>query len=312
MIKSRIKYYFYIIYISKLLQYGGLLLDIFLMKVSFPIDELTVKEMKDLIQSANEQGHLDISLLMNSNNWKSYQNIGFAVLAYSEQDQLVGFLVANDLYGLNTFEWSVVVDPAFRRMGIGSALVEGLNAALEERGAAGDMAISFADEVGHKFLQYQGFEYNSSEATLQTTPGKCELSQKIIVRTYKEEDKGQLIRLMHDGFGDMPYETEELISLNTAELGRSLYMVEQNQQIIATVSLVENDMGVWITAFTVDPSLRKQGIGSYILQWTKNYAYTIHQQKVLLEVEIDNTNAISVYKKAGFTPISQIDYFTRV
>lgn len=282
------------------------------MKVSFPIDDLTIIEMRDLIQNANDQDHLDISLLMNSSDWKNYQNIGFAVLAYSEQDQLLGFLVANDLFGLNTFEWSVVVHPEFRRMGIGSALVEGLNGALKERGAAGDMALSFADEAGHHFLNHQGFEYNSSEATLQVTSEKRDLSHEISIRPFKEEDKEHLIGLMHDGFGDMPYETEELISLNTTKLGRTLYMVERNQQIVATVSLVENEIGVWITAFTVDQSLRGQGIGSYILQWTKNYAYTIHQQKVLLEVEIDNTNAISVYKKAGFTPMNQIDYFTRV
>lgn len=282
------------------------------MKASFPIDEMTIKEMMEIIQNSNEQDDKDISLLINYNDWGNYQNIGIAILAYSEEDQLLGFLVANDLFGLNTYEWTVVVHPGYRRMGIGTALVEGLKNALKERGAIGDMAVSFADEVGHQFLHQQGYEYNSSEATLQAPSEESELSQHFHVRPFKEGDKDQLIRLMHNGFGDLPDETEELISLNTTTQGRSLFMVERNQQIVGTVSLVESEMGIWITAFTVDSSLRSQGIGSYILQWVKNYAYTFNQQNVLLEVEIDNSNAMSVYKKAGFAPISQIDYFVRV
>lgn len=282
------------------------------MKASFPIDELSIKEMKEIIQNTEEQDQKDISLLMNYNEWGNYQNIGFAILAYSEEDQLLGFLVANDLFGLNTYEWTVVVHPGYRRMGIGSVLVEGLKNALKERGATGDMAVSFADEVGYQFLHQQGYEYDSSEATLQASSEESALSKHLHVRLFKEEDKKQLIQLMHNGFGDLPDETEELISLNTTTQGRSLFMVERDQQIVGTVSLVENEMGIWITAFTVDSALRGQGIGSCILQWVKNFAYTSGHDNVLLEVEIDNNNAISVYKKAGFTPINQIDYFVRV
>lgn len=281
------------------------------MKASFPIDELTIKEMMDIIQKTKEQYHQDISQLTNCNDWGNYKNIGFVILAYSEEDQLLGFIVANDLFGLNTYEWTVVVHPEYRRMGIGTVLVDGLKNALNERGATGDMAVSFADEVGHQFLHQQGYEYNSSEATLQAPSEKSEVSNLIDVRFFKEEDTNKLIQLMHDGFGDLPEETEELISLNTTTKGRSLYMVERNQEIVGTVSLVENETGIWITALTVDPIIRGQGIGSSILQWVKNYAYTSDQNKVLLEVEIDNNSAISVYKKAGFTPINQIDYFVR-
>lgn len=287
-------------------------MDIFLMKASFPIDPLTAQEMMDLIQNANATNHQDIALIMNAEDWKSYRNTGFIILAYSEQDQLLGFLIATDRFGLNTYEWSIIIHPDYRRRGIGSALVQGFNEALEERGASGDMALSFEDEVSHLFLQKIGYEYNSSEATLQTTSEMNELSDKIVVRNFVEEDKSQLIKLMHDGFSDTPSETEELISINTTVQGRTLYMVELNRQIVATVSLVENDMGLWITAFTVKQSLRGRGIGSSVLQWAKNYAYEKQHQNVLLDVEIDNRDALSVYKKAGFTPIQQVDYFTRI
>lgn len=286
-------------------------MNIFLMSASFPIDHLTIQEMEDLIKMANARDEQDVSFLMNTKDWKDDRNTGFVILAYSEQDQLLGFLVAYDLFGLNTYEWSIVVHPNVRRRGIGSALVQGLQNSLKERGALGDMALSFTDEVGHQFLHQTGYEYNSSEATLQAVPENNDLTKNIFVRTFKEEDKNQLIQLMQDGFGDMPYETEELISINTTVQGRTLYIIELDLQIVATVSLVENDMGIWVTAFTVKHSLRGQGIGSSVLQWVKNDAYARHQPKVLLDVEIDNKDALSVYKKAGFTPIHQVDYFTR-
>ncbi|HWI49410.1 MAG TPA: GNAT family N-acetyltransferase [Rummeliibacillus sp.] len=286
-------------------------MDIFLMKASYPLDELTIQELKGLIQNANTAKNQDIALLMNANSWKNYESQGLVVLAYNEHDQLLGALSAVDLFGLNTYEWSVVVHSNYRRQGIGAALVQDFIHALVERGATGDMGLSFNDDAGHQFLHQLGYEYNSSEATLQATAESCELSKDILVRPFIEQDRDILVALMHDGFGDISEETDELITFNTTTPGRMLNMVELNQQVVATVSIVENEAGVWVTAFTVQQSLRDQGIGSAVLQWAKNYANQKQQQKVLLDVEIDNTNALSVYQKAGFTPVQQVDYFIK-
>jgi len=286
-------------------------MDIFLMKASYPLDELTIQELKGLIQNANTVKNQDIALLMNADSWKNYESQGLVVLAYNEHDQLLGALSAVDLFGLNTYEWSVVVHSNYRRQGIGAALVQDFIHALVERGATGDMGLSFNDDAGHQFLHQLGYEYNSSEATLQATAESCELSKDILVRPFIEQDRDILVALMHDGFGDISEETDELITFNTTTPGRMLNMVELNQQVVATVSIVENEAGVWVTAFTVQQSLRDQGIGSAVLQWAKNYANQKQQQKVLLDVEIDNTNALSVYQKAGFTPVQQVDYFIK-
>ncbi|MFJ8263210.1 GNAT family N-acetyltransferase [Rummeliibacillus sp. NPDC094406] len=286
-------------------------MDIFLLKASYPLDELTIQELKDLIQNANTAKNQDIALLMNADSWNNYESQGLVVLAYNEHEELLGALSAIDLFGLNTYEWSVVVHSDYRRQGIGTALVQGFINALVERGATGDMGVSFNDVAGHHFLQKLGYEYNSSEATLQAAAESCELSKDILVRPFIEQDRDILVTLMHDGFGDISEETDELINFNTTTPGRLLNMVELNQQVVATVSIVENEVGVWVTAFTVQQSLRDQGIGSAVLQWAKNYAHQKQQQKVLLDVEIDNRNALSVYQKAGFTSVQQVDYFIK-
>ncbi|WP_102693203.1 GNAT family N-acetyltransferase [Rummeliibacillus pycnus] len=286
-------------------------MDVFLMKASYPLDELTIQELKALIQQSNTNENQDIALLLNADSWSNYESQGFVVLAYSEEDQLLGALSAIDLFGLNTYEWSTVVHPNYRRQGIGTALVQEFTTALVERGAAGDMGLSFHDVAGHQFLKQIGYEYNSSEATLQATAKPYEPAKEIYIRPFKEQDRDILVQLMQDGFGDMPEETDELISFNTTTLGRTLYIVEFKQKIVATVSIVENEAGLWVTALTVQQALRNQGIGSAILRWAKNEAHKKQQHKVLLDVEIDNINALSVYQKEGFTPLHQVDYFIK-
>ncbi len=286
-------------------------MDIFLMKASFPLDELTINEMKELMQHANTLDQQEFSLLIHMDSWSNYTSQGFVVLAYDEQDQLVGFISATDLYGLNTYEWSAIVHPDYRHQGIGTAMVQGFTNALAERNASGDMALTFNSEVGHKFLKQMGYEYSSSEATLYAIAKNCVIPKEITVRPFEEQDLETLLELMHDGFGDLPEETNELITFNTKTPGRTLYMVESENQKVATVSLVENEMGIWITAFTVQQSYRGKGIGSAILQWAKNETFKKQQEKVLLDVEIDNTNALSVYHNAGFTPLQQVDYFIK-
>lgn len=279
------------------------------MKASYPLDELTIQEMRALIKRSNVSENQDIELLMNADSWGNYESKGFVILAYNEQDQLSGILSAIDLFGLNTYEWSVIVHPQYRRKGIGTSLVKGFINALDERGAVGDMALSFNNHEGHKFLQKIGYEYSSSEATLRAKAQLGTLSKDIHVRPFENQDADTLIQLMHNGFGDMPEETEELIAFNTTTLGRQIFIVEFNRQIVATVCLVENEKGIWVTAFTVEHSFRGQGIGTAILQWVKNYTVKKQRSTVLLDVEMDNLKALNVYINAGFSPLHQVDYF---
>ena len=286
-------------------------MDVYLMKASYPLDELTIQELKALMQLTNTNKNQDIALIMNADSWNNHESQGFVVLAYNEEEQLLGALSAVDLFGLNTYEWSTVVHPDYRRKGIGTALVHGFTNALVERGATGDMGLSFNDIIGHEFLKQLGYEYSSSEATLQAVAKTCDLPTDFCVRPFLEQDRDILVQLMQDGFGDMPEETDELIVFNSTTSGRTLYMVEFDHKVVATVSIVENEAGLWVTAFTVQQSLRNQGIGSAVLRWAKDEANKKQQRKVLLDVEIDNIKALSVYQKEGFTPLHQVDYFIK-
>ncbi|WP_254636316.1 GNAT family N-acetyltransferase, partial [Lysinibacillus sp. GbtcB16] len=54
---------------------------------------------------------------------------------------LVGVASAIDIMGLHTYEWTLVVTPAYRQKGIGTALDVGIQVGLKERGAEGQLGV---------------------------------------------------------------------------------------------------------------------------------------------------------------------------
>ncbi|HAU35452.1 MAG TPA: GNAT family N-acetyltransferase, partial [Lysinibacillus sp.] len=67
----------------------------------------------------------------------------------------------------------------------------------------------------------------------------------------------------------------------------------------------------WVTALAVHPNCEGQGIGTALLSFSKDYASKTGATFVMLDVEIDNKKAISVYEKAGFMKAQQIDYYVK-
>ena len=93
------------------------------MTVSFPVDLETYNEMKGLCEEAHKADGVHYESILNLPNAQNYEVSGFFVLVYSdEDDRLVGLASAIDLIGLNTFEWSILVSPMYRRIGLGDAI----------------------------------------------------------------------------------------------------------------------------------------------------------------------------------------------
>src|SRR5690606_21648062 len=109
-------------------------MEVSLSIASFPLDSETVADMRGLLKTAD----VDYSKLLAEYSWDKSDAPGFAVLAYTEENELLGFAAAIDMIGLDSFEWSVYVHPGFRRMQIGSALAEGVKHGLEQRQAIED------------------------------------------------------------------------------------------------------------------------------------------------------------------------------
>lgn len=63
-----------------------------------------------------------------------------------------------------------------------------------------------------------------------------------------------------------------------------------------------------IAHLAVDPNFRRQGIAQALIARAGEDALTFGIKKLVLEVEMENEKAITLYNKAGFAVINSIYY----
>jgi len=287
-------------------------MNISVMTVSFPLDGETLKEVTLLCEEATVHDYRVYETALGVPMAGSFETKGFMVLAYEDdKDVLVGVASAVDLMGLHTYEWSLVVTPTYRQKGIGTTLVEALQAGLQERGAEGQLAVVIdGSPFGHTFIENKGFTYSFSEATLETRAESVNLSKDVEITPFAGE-QAELIDIYSEAFGDLPEESEELIAFNTSTDGRKLWLARKDGEVVGTVTTAQENEIQWVTALAVHPNCEGQGIGTAMLSFSKDYASKIGAKFVMLDVEIDNGKALSVYEKAGFMKAQQIDYYVK-
>ena len=283
------------------------------MTVSYPVDPETYEEISQLCEKAEKADVVSYRLAMNLAASKSYETKGFFVLIYDdEQNTLAGAASAIDMIGLNTYEWSILVDPMYRQIGLGEALYNVLREGLAMRGSEGDLALSVeGSHYGEQFLQAKHYTYSFSESTLEAKGVLLTESQTINVRPFVAQDEQMLCDIFSGAFGDTYEESLELIEFNTQTEGIHLWVVEKNNEIVGTVSTKKEGTLHWLTALAVHSEHQGKGIGSEIINWVKDYVVRSGETTVALDVELENKKALSIYEKNGFLISHQINYYVK-
>jgi mycothiol synthase len=228
------------------------------------------------------------------------------VLAF-EDDRLVGFL---GLYQVQapTAELAGMVDPDFRRRGIGAELLDAGLALCAPRGVTEAQLIVPRDSAGGRALAA------AHDATLDRTEYALLLSGEPIdgpsdpalsLRPARREDVATLLRLFTAGFGSAPADlAERLIEPETRTL-----VVERDDQVVATLRVHFADGRGDVYGFVVDPPLQGRGIGRDVLRRVCRQLREEGATLVGLEVEAQNDNAIRLYTSLGFAPVTTEDYW---
>lgn len=282
------------------------------MTVSIPLDVDTMLEIKALIQEASMEDKENYTSLLSIDELTDYHLKGFCVLAYNdESDRLIGLATAIDRVATSDFEWSAVVLPSFRRKGIGDQLVKELIRNLELRGAETDLAITpETAESGQHLLTKLGYTHDFSERTMGANAEITSVSNDIKIIPYKEEESA-VIEVLVSAFGDTEEEARELIAFNTITPNRQLIVALMDNNVVGTVSLVDDSDKLWVTGLAVHERARGLGVATALLNWSKNEAYLLGKTFVYLDVETDNETALSIYMKAGFQTIQHTHFYRK-
>jgi ribosomal protein S18 acetylase RimI-like enzyme len=228
-------------------------------------------------------------------------------LLWWDGDRLLGFLGLYS-FGAPAVELGGMVDPAARRRGIGTALLNAARPLCRERGYHPVLLVTPHDTPGAgAFAQHHGGTLDHSEhaMVLSGEPADGPPGPDVRLRPVTDDDLGRMRELLADGFGYAPEETG--LRLNT-ESARTL-MVEVDEVTVGTIRLTDEGGRAGIYGFVVDRDRRGEGIGRAALRQACLMLRMRGVSTVGLEVAVENEHALGLYTSVGFTRVTTEDYY---
>ena len=208
--------------------------------------------------------------------------------------RLVGFLGS---YAFGNVELAGAVDPAHRRRGLGSAL---LDAALRSCPAGPVLLVVPSASVGGEALaRLRGGAHDHAEhaLVLRVAPHGPH-DPRVTVRPARPTDADSVARLLHRTFGNA-YDG----------LRPETLVVEHDGVAVGTLRLTRDGDTAGIYGFAVDPDRQGEGIGRDVLRRVCRTALSDGATNVALEVAVDNPRALRLYTSTGFVSVAGEDYW---
>lgn len=223
-------------------------------------------------------------------------------------DRLLGFL------GLYTFsaptvELAGMVDPAARRRGIGTALLDAALPLCHDRGYGQTLLVTpRASTAGRCLALGRGavLEHSEYALVLLGAPTDGPTNPSISMRTATQADNTEVSRLLTAAFG---WPGADVMDLATTESTRTL-LVETAGSVVGTLRLtrdVDNAAGVY--GFAIEPAWQGRGIGRDVLRRVCSQLREEGVGRIGLEVAVDNDHALGLYTSLGFAPVTTEDYY---
>jgi mycothiol synthase len=245
--------------------------------------------------------------------------------AVAEVDgRLAGFVLADGK--------ALVVDPAYRRRGIGRALVEaGLG--VERRAGRANLILGVlpGDAAGRAFLEATGFAYHSTVWDLDL-PAVHPVPPAAWPDGFRaramdgSHDVPALVELFNEAFATHPTPMSMTLESTLADWGKPWPAREEDIVLVegpdttllgfcATVPVRPAEGGVGpraeIWTIGVRPGAQGHGLGRQLLRWGVGYLRGLGVETVSLAVNGINARALGLYESEGFVRTSTRDRWAR-
>lgn len=282
------------------------------------LTESELAEVQQLMALCSEFEGLGIPLFRTDMCKQRSGNETFDFLYY-EQGLLIGYLGIEN-HGTKQKEFEGMVHPEYRRRGIGSRLLqaakeEGRHSGIEQLiltcKRASTSGTAFAKAIDAKL------DFSEHQMVLGTFKDRPVFDERVIFRQAVGPEDSEKVALIMATDRDNDIErARKYVVDHVKKPDQRFYMLTFGgtdlgcDEPIGSLRLDEMEQQVGIYGFVVCPEYRGKGYGRQLLQ---EAIHTIHNEGskgVMLEVDVDNTNALGLYLSCGFEIVTTYDYYT--
>jgi ribosomal protein S18 acetylase RimI-like enzyme len=272
------------------------------------LSSTTMVEVDRLLRLCNEHEALDLPI--SPNDLIEATNLTTAVL-YSESGAMIGFAAIPDD---PVPETCVMVDPDYRRRGIGRILIGEVRAECGRRGLPGCLLVTdTASRSAEPFLAALDIPYRSSEFRLELdrtadVPERPR-TESLTMRPATGEDRETLVHILSAAFAESEKIAGATVDSGLMEKLRHFYIAELDGEPIGALRAGEWDGFGDITAFGVLPEHQRKGYGRQMLLDSVELLTAEGLIRIRIEVETDNSGALGLYESCGFRVQREYGYY---
>ncbi len=236
---------------------------------------------------------------------------------YYEQGLLIGYL-GLDSHGTKEKEVVGMVSPDHRRKGIFSRLLHAAKEESKRRDIEKLVLICERSSAsGQAFIKARNAHLNHSEheMVLGTFRQRAIFDDHLIFRQANRTDAEMIAFIMATDMDD-DIENARRYTARVFERPEERFFVatlgEESvgcQEPIGSLRLIDMKQQVGIYGFVVRPEYRGRGYGRQMLQETIQLIQAESSQEIMLDVDVDNTNALGLYLSCGFEIKTTYDYY---
>jgi len=238
-------------------------------------------------------------------------------------DELIGYIGIGSFGGMSAAaEVNGMVHPDYRRQGIFSTLYKLVVSELKRRNSSDMLLLSDRKSIsGQSFIKNTSAEYDHTEYEMYLDyelVASNKISTEIDLRKATNSDFDEINRQNNIYFSEETHEdsNDDSIDLDFAvspeeeeKRGVIAYLAISDNRVIGKVHLqIYKGVG-GIFGLGVLPEYRSKGYGRTILLLGIKILKDQGAEKIMLQVESKNSNALNLYKSCGFYETSVMDYY---
>ncbi|CAM3677815.1 GNAT family N-acetyltransferase [Cohnella lubricantis] len=232
---------------------------------------------------------------------------------YFDGPDLIGYMGICEFGGASTpLEVHGMVHPEYRRQGVFTTLSRLVMAEWKSRAPKNMLLLSDRkSEAGQAFIQATGARYHHSEHEMYLRADRSKIDSNlegVTLRKATNADAPEIYRQNAIYFGEELGEAA-ILPEEEEKKGMTIYLAEKDRQVIGKVHLQLSSGIGGIYGLGVLPEHRGKGYGRATLLKAIDRLKEAHAEDIMLQVAVENANALRLYQSCGFAETSTMDYY---